>query len=97
MIYNTQVGGEENILTLPDCEAYTDSMGACPLEIWSELTEKLAPDMDTWHVECNDIYSFEYSIFDAIFVIFLCVLVLASFYYIYVLNSKSNYNGYEKI
>ena len=99
MIYVTEAVGEENVLTLPGCEAYTASIGACPLEKWSELTQQVAPDMETWHAECWDIYSYEYSIFDAIFVIFLCVLVLASFYYIYILKSTRNYNanGYEKI
>ena len=55
--------------------------------------------MDTWHDECNDVSSFtySYSVFDAAFVVFFCMIVLADIYYIYIYYSRSNKHGYEKI
>ena len=99
MIYNKEIGGKQNVLILPGCEAYVDSTGGCPLEIWSQLTESVSPDMDTWYAECNDVSSFtySYSIFDAAFVVFICMIVLADFYYIHIYYSRSNKHGYEKI
>jgi len=95
ILYSTEVGGEPKVLQLPGCVNHSDSSGGCPLEMWSELTHSVVPDMDTWHKECNDVWRFSFQIFDTIFIMLVGIFVLSIV--LYRLRQKRHYYDYTAI
>jgi len=81
ILYSTEVGGTPKVLQLPGCLNHSDSTGSCPLEIWSQLTQSVVPDMETWHMECSDVWRFRFQIFDTIFIMLVALFVLSIILY----------------
>ena len=81
ILYSTEVGGTPKVLQLPGCVNHIDSTGSCPLEMWSQLTHSVVPDMETWHMECSDVWRFRFQIFDTIFIILVALFVLSIILY----------------